>query len=178
MRVISGTAKGCVLYSPKNDITRPTADRVKEAMFSMIECIHEPRKVLDLFAGSGALGIESISRGAESATFVEKNYLSTSNIRENLKKTKLSNFSNIIKNDARTFLKNCQSTFDTIFLDPPYNKNFLSKTINIIVERGILVNDGIIVVESENDGEEIINSKLLCTKSKKYGRTMVSIYKY
>ena len=123
MRVITGTARGIKLAAPEGEHTRPTAERVKEAVFSMIQFETEGRKVLDLFAGSGQLGIEALSRGAAHAAFVERDKKALACIRENLKKTKLEDDASVYGMDVMAALGGYMSDsgeYDIIFADPPY----------------------------------------------------------
>ncbi|MBR5773231.1 MAG: 16S rRNA (guanine(966)-N(2))-methyltransferase RsmD, partial [Clostridia bacterium] len=126
MRVITGTAKGMRLASLEGDEVRPTYDRVKEAIFSIIQFDLEGRRVLDLFAGSGQLGIEALSRGAQNATFVDSNRSAIAVIKENLEKTRLSKSAVVLQTDAVGFIKNYRGVeFDVVLLDPPYHEELL-----------------------------------------------------
>ena len=120
MRVITGTARGRVLKTLEGEDVRPTTDRVKEAVFSIIQFEIEGRRVLDLFAGSGQLGIEALSRGAASATFVDMSKDSLSAVKYNLEHTKLGDNAKVVQTDALSFLKLTKDKFDIVFLDPPY----------------------------------------------------------
>ena len=119
MRVITGTARGRVLRTLEGEDVRPTTDRVKEAVFSIIQFEIEGRRVLDLFAGSGQLGIEALSRGAASATFVDMSKDSLSAVKYNLEHTKLGDNAKVVQTDALSFLKLTKDKFDIVFLDPP-----------------------------------------------------------
>ena len=126
MRVITGSAKGAKLLTlPGTDIVRPTSEKVKEAIFSSIQFDIEGRKVLDLFAGSGQLGIEALSRGAESAVFVDASPLSLDIVNKNLVTAKLDTRAKVIKGDYSSYLLKCTDVFDLAFLDPPYNAGIL-----------------------------------------------------
>ena len=125
MRVISGTAKGVSLKTPDGLSTRPTADRVKEALFSIIQFEIPGAKVLDLFGGSGQLGIEALSRGCKSAVFVDHSPVACKLIEENLKRTKLQEQGRVVRSDYLSYLKNCKEKYDIIVLDPPYAEKFL-----------------------------------------------------
>jgi 16S rRNA (guanine(966)-N(2))-methyltransferase RsmD len=130
MRVISGRAKGVVLKTPDGMLTRPTSDRVKEAMFSIIQFDLPGAKVLDLFGGSGQLGIEAISRGASAAVFVDSREEACRLIRSNLLKAKMEEQGKVIRSDYADYLKRCKEKFRIIFLDPPYAEVFLEKSLN------------------------------------------------
>lgn len=177
MRVISGSARGLNLLSPDGMSTRPTTDRVKEAMFNIIQTKIPCDKVLDLFSGSGALGIEALSRGCRKCVFVENDLTSFGIINKNIEKARLSDKSELYRQDAFLYLEKCQEKFNIIFLDPPYNKGFLDKIFLKIKNNNLLSDDGIIVVETEYNGETPECNDFLCINSKKYGKTMVLIYK-
>ena len=127
MRVITGKARGVVLKTPDGMKTRPTSDRVKEALFSIIQFDIPNAKVLDLFAGTGQLGIEALSRDAKYAVFIDELDQACKLISDNLKKTKLENYARVIRSDYEIYLKNCKEKFDIIFLDPPYAEKFHSR---------------------------------------------------
>lgn len=146
MRVITGTARGTKLKTPEGMLTRPTTDRVKEALFNIIQ-FDIAGDVLDLFAGTGQLGIEALSRGAAHCTFVDKGGEPVSVIRENLKKTRLEERAEVVQADYSSYLKTCRRQFDLILLDPPYAEIFLETALKIISEIDILTNSGIIVCE-------------------------------
>lgn len=171
MRVISGIYKGLNLKGFDIDGTRPTMDRIKESMFAMIIEKLPNSNILDLFAGSGSLGIEAISNGAKHCTFVDKNKISYQIIKENTKK--MDNVT-IIQNDSMKYLKETNETFDVILLDPPYQANFIQKSINIIKEKNLLNENGIIVCEYE---QEKFISPYELWKERKYKDKTVSIYK-
>ena len=134
MRVISGTARGLRLESPDGQDTRPTLDNVKEAVFSMLFDRVRDAKVLDLFAGSGALGIEALSRGASHCIFSDKSQKSVSIVKTNVTKARLTDKAEIVKADYKEVLSDCtgkDKKFDIIFLDPPYAKDFWMKLFNL-----------------------------------------------
>ena len=132
MRVITGKARGIQLKTPEGMLTRPTADRVKEALFSIINFDIPGANVLDLFGGTGQLGIEALSRGASSAVFVDAREESCKLIRENLKRTKLEQNAKVIRSDYLDYLGRCREQYDIIFLDPPYAEVFLENAIKKI----------------------------------------------
>ncbi len=178
MRVITGKARGVVLKTPEGMSTRPTADRVKEALFSIIQFDIPNARVLDLFAGTGQLGIEALSREAKTAVFVDEQEKACKLIRENLKKTKLENYARVIRSDYSAFLKNCNEKFDIIFLDPPYAEKFLENALNFITEIDILQSGGIIVTERPA-GKELLLDFSGYTRSKdyKYSNTVLTIFR-
>ena len=178
MRVITGKARGITLKTPEGMQTRPTTDRVKEAMFSIIQFEVPGARVLDLFGGSGQLGIEALSRGAKSAVFVDATENACKLIRENLKRTKLEQEGRVVRSDYLDYLKRCRETFDIILLDPPYAEVFLENALKYIVEIDILQSGGIIVAERPLgkdlpwDFEGYVRSR-----DYKYGNTLLTIYR-
>lgn len=132
MRVITGTSRGRVLRTLEGEDVRPTTDRVKEAVFSIIQFEIEGRRVLDLFAGSGQLGIEALSRGAASATFVDMSKDSLSAVKYNLEHTKLGDNAKVVQTDALSFLKLTKDKFDIVFLDPPYASSLVVDSMKLL----------------------------------------------
>ncbi|MCC0648055.1 16S rRNA (guanine(966)-N(2))-methyltransferase RsmD [Clostridioides sp. ZZV15-6598] len=181
MRVISGKARGLKLNTPKNEDVRPTTDRVKESLFNIINSYIMESEVLDLFAGTGSLGIECLSRGAKACTFVDISKESIEIVKSNIKKARVENESFILNLDFKTAidkLKLQNSKFDIIFMDPPYYKNMFIEAIEKIDNSNLLNEDGIIVVEHDtNDLFPDKISKLEKTKDKKYGNTTLTFYK-
>ena len=178
MRVISGKARGVVLKTPEGQQTRPTADRVKEAMFSIIQFDLPGTRVLDLFGGTGQLGIEAMSRGAKSAVFVDAEDKACKLIRENLKKAKMETDAQVVRSDYLAYLSGCRDAFDIIFLDPPYAEVFLENALKKITEIDILQSGGIIVTERPL-GKELPWDFSGFTRSKdyKYGNTLLTLYR-
>ena len=178
MRVISGKARGVQLKTPDGMATRPTIDRVKEALFSIIQFDIPTAKVLDLFGGTGQLGIEALSRGAGSAVFVDSGEPACRLIRENLKRTKLEANATVVKSDYMAYLKRCREKFDIIFLDPPYAEVFLENALKCIAEIDILQSGGIIIAERPV-GKELSWEPEGFTRSKdyKYGTVLLTVYR-
>ncbi len=178
MRVISGKARGTILKTPEGMQTRPTADRVKEALFSIIQFDLPAAKVLDLFGGSGQLGIEALSRGAKSVVFVDASDKACSLIKENLRRCKMENDGKVIRSDYMKFLENCQESFDIVLLDPPYAEIFLENAIKKLSEIDILQSGAIIVAERPV-GKELSFDISGFTRSKdyKYGNTLLTLYR-
>lgn len=178
MRVITGKARGVVLKTPDGMLTRPTADRVKEALFSIIQFEIPAARVLDLFGGTGQLGIEALSRGAKAATFVDARGDACALIRENLRRTQLTQSAEIICADYMSFLRQCSKKYDIIFLDPPYAEAFLENALNYIIEIDILQTGGIIIAERPL-GKELPFEYDGYTRSRdyKYGKTLLTIYR-
>lgn len=178
MRVITGKARGVSLKTPEGMQTRPTTDRVKEAMFSIIHFDVPGAKVLDLFGGTGQLGIEALSRGAESAVFVDSREESCKLIRENLTRTKLQPQGKVVRADYLEYIRRCREKFDIILLDPPYAEVFLENALKKITEIDILESDGIIVTERPM-GKELLweFDGYVRSKDYKYGKTLLTIYR-
>lgn len=178
MRVITGKARGVQLKTPDGMNTRPTADRVKEAMFSSIQFEIPGAKVLDLFGGTGQLGIEALSRGASEAVFVDTADAACRLIKENLKRTHLENQAKVVRSDYLEFLDRCKDKFDIIFLDPPYAEVFLETSLNRIREIDILQTNGIIVTERPVGKELNFSCEgLERSKDHKYSKTLVTIFR-
>ena len=178
MRVISGKARGVNLKTPEGLQTRPTADRVKEAVFSIIQFDLPGAKVLDLFGGTGQLGIEALSRGADSAVFVDAGDAACKLIKENLKRTKLENQGCVIRADYLQYLSTAREKFDIILLDPPYAEVFLENSLNRISEIDILQTNGIIV--TERPVEKTLDwefSGFSRSRDYRYGKTLITVFR-
>ena len=177
MRVITGSARGKRLVTvPGNDIVRPTSEKVKEALFSSIQFDIEGRRVLDLFAGSGQLGIEALSRGAESAVFVDRSDDSLGAVRKNLENTGLTDKAEVYKSDYATFALRYSKQFDIAFLDPPYKAGLLEDAVQKIIP--LMSDYGKIFCEHpcELKMSESIHNFFVC-KVYRYGKTAVTVYK-
>ena len=145
MRVITGKARGRKLREPKNMDIRPTTEIVKESIFNIIQFDIEGRRVLDLFAGTGQLGIEALSRGAKSATFVDESNEALKLVRDNLEHCGLN--ATVVRGDSLSFLNGC-GQFDIIFVDPPYDSGLVDKVLSKIIQFDILSDGGIIICET------------------------------
>ncbi|MGM9604814.1 MAG: 16S rRNA (guanine(966)-N(2))-methyltransferase RsmD [Faecousia sp.] len=178
MRVIAGTAKGIQLNTPDGMLTRPTTDRVKEALFSIVQFELPGTKVLDLFGGTGQLGIEALSRGASKAVFVDSRREACQLIRFNLKKTHLEAQGTVVQSDYMEYLNRCADQFGLILLDPPYAEVFLENAIKRITEIDILQSGGIIVAERPL-GKELPWEFEGYTRSRdyKYGKIILTLYR-
>jgi len=178
MRVITGTARGIQLKTPDGMTTRPTTDRVKEAMFSIIQFELPGASVLDLFGGTGQLGIEALSRGAKNAVFVDAGEQACKLIRENLKRTRLEGKGSVIRSDYLDYLCKTREQFDVILLDPPYAEVFLENALKCITEIDILRSNGIIMTERPL-GKELPWEFEGYTRSRdyKYGKILLTIYR-
>ena len=178
MRVITGKARGVNLKTPEGLQTRPTTDRVKEALFSVIQFDIPTSSVLDLFGGTGQLGIEALSRGAKRAVFVDESDKACRLIRENLKRTRLEGEGSVVRSDYLAYLGRCHEKFDIIFLDPPYAEVFLKNALKKITEIDILQSGGIIVTERPLDKALFWQFEgFERSKDYKYGNTLVTLYR-
>lgn len=178
MRVITGLARGRRLETlPGEDVTRPTSEKVKESLFSAIQFDIEGRRVLDLFAGSGQLGIEALSRGASGCVFVDKNTEAVKVIRRNLQHTGLSASAQVLGTDALSYLTRPGDRFDLVFLDPPYAAEMLLPALNKVAP---LVNDGGIIVCETEDGVELPQrvDRFAVARTYRFGRIFVWVYRY
>jgi 16S rRNA (guanine966-N2)-methyltransferase len=177
MRIISGTAKGCALKVPR-EVARPTTDRVRESLFGILQTVIGDSRVLDLFAGSGALGMEALSRGAMSCTFVDQNRGAVRAIEGNLKKTGLTG-GNVVLREVLAYLKGERATYDLIFADPPYADGVSDLAADLIALEGWerwLSEDGFLVVEREAAGELPV-CDLELVQQRDYGRSRIAIYR-
>lgn len=177
MRIISGDARGTKLKTLKGLHTRPTLDRIKEALFNIISSKLKDAYVLDLFAGSGSLGLEALSRGASFSVFCDNSIEAIKIIQDNIEKAKYTEKSLVIKNDYINALKTLvtkENAFDIIFIDPPYESNYRTKALELILEKNLLKNDGIIIVETDDEQEiediKNIGMNLNIYDIRKYGR--------
>ena len=173
MRVISGTARGTKLNSIDDLSTRPTLDRVKEPLFSIIQNFLKDANVLDLFSGSGALGIECLSRGSKHCVFCDKSYKSVQMIKENIVKTKMEDKSTVINKDYKKCLEMIDEKFDVIFIDPPYKLDIAVDSIKRIIKLDLFAKDGIIIIETDEEERELEELKeidLEVCDVRKYGR--------
>lgn len=177
MRVIAGEYKGRRLESPQDYSVRPTTDKVKEALFSILSEKIWGSRVLDLFSGTGNLGIEALSRGAELCVFGDNSRESLRMIKSNIAHCRAENGARVIPGDFKKILMNLDEKFDIILLDPPYGKGFLQPCFELIGEKKLLSEDGIIVAEHRR--EEVLPEEFCGfhkVKERKYGVIMLSIY--
>ena len=176
MRVITGSARGARLRSLDGNDVRPTAERVKEAVFSTIQFDIEGRRVLDLFGGCGQMGIEALSRGAESAVFVDSSADSIRVISDNLKTTGLSDKASVIRKDYKLFLSTCFDRFDIAFIDPPYHAGFYESALALTAER--MSDYGIIFCEHPSDVSVPENAGgFKKHREYRYGKVLITSYR-
>lgn len=177
MRVISGLYKGRNLKGFDIDGTRPTMDRVKESVFSSIQNYIDESVVLDLFSGSGNLGIEALSNGASMCYFVDKNKIAINTIKENIDMLKITNYK-LINDDYMNALNSFidKIKFDLIFLDPPYKLNCIDNIVRFVLDNDLLNNNGLIICEYDSEiNKEYEELKII--KDKKYGSKYILIFK-
>ncbi|SKA76270.1 16S rRNA (guanine(966)-N(2))-methyltransferase RsmD [Clostridium sp. USBA 49] len=182
MRIISGIAKGRKLLSPEGMETRPTLDRVKESIFNIIQNRIPGAIVLDVFAGTGSLGLEAASRGASQCHLVDKNFNTFKLLQQNVENLKFNDICRCYNIDSYKALNEFSDKgiiFDLIFIDPPYLKNMIPPAIDIISQKCLLESNGIIVTKIDSS-EKIYegNEKIMLVDSRKYGNTIVCLYKY
>ena len=178
MRVITGSAKGRKLKELQGRETRPTTDRVKEGLFNIIQFDIEGRRVLDLFAGTGQLGIECLSRGADRCTFVDLRKEAAALIRENLTWCALQERAQVIQGDYLAYLTRCGEKFDLILLDPPYGSGLLEKALESIAAIDILSENGIMVCESAVEQvRPELKSPYTRGKDYRYGKIKLTVYR-
>lgn len=177
MRILTGKLKGRQIKVPKGNITRPTSGRIKKSIFDTIGPFDSDTIALDIFSGSGGMGIEALSRGAKQVTFIEQNRKVAKILKENLNNCRLEEKADIIELDykkALSVLKKNNSKFDIIFIDPPYSIYNEEESVEnlVLLSQNVLKNDGTIIIEHNTIND--INLDPFETKTKKYGETMIS----
>lgn len=184
MRIVTGTAKGIRLTTLEGDHTRPTSERVKEAVFSSIQFEVTGKRVLDLFAGSGQLGLEAMSRGADTAMFVDATPEAMAVVKENAKKTGFFEKCRYLISDFRSYIRKGggRDTWDIIFIDPPYHQHLVGDAIERILKAGIAAEGCLIICESSEEnileGREQLSAYFETVKAAKYGITYITILRY
>ena len=177
MRVITGSARGKRLITvPGNDVVRPTTEKTKEAVFSSIQFDIEGRRILDLFAGSGQLGLEALSRGALKVTFVDNSDVSLSVVKTNLKGTDFENDATLVKSDFKSFLARTKDVFDIAFLDPPYGTGILEEALPLVCDK--MSSFGIVICEHPKD--EVLPETVkdfTVYRIYKFGKIYVTVYR-
>ena len=176
MRIITGSARGAKLETPEGNATRPTAERVKEAIFSMIQFDIEGREALDLFAGSGQLGLEALSRGAARATFTDTSREVTELIKRNAQHTHLFDRCRISCTDWKAFVKSSagREKFGVIFIDPPYGENIAYEVLSTVTKAGIVADHAMLIVESGNP-EPVVCAGLSLVRHARYGAVYITL---
>ena len=179
MHIITGSARGTHLFTLPGNNTRPTSERAKEAIFSMLQFDLEGRRVLDLFSGSGQMGLETLSRGAAHAVLVDKERAAVEVIRKNAEKTRLAAKATVCMSDALSYLNGCrEQPFHLVFLDPPYAAGLLPPVLRTLHARALLTRGATVVAECGNPadlfgGDEALASCYTVVKEKRYGAAYV-----
>ena len=180
MRIISGKARGTKLYTLDGENTRPTLDRVKESLFNIIQNDVRDTVFLDLFSGSGAIGLEALSRGVKKAIFCDKSKEACEIIKKNIKKTHFENDSVVYNEDFKIVLNKLKEKVDIIFLDPPYKTNFAIDAVKIILENNLIKEESMIIIETDIKDElmeQLENLNCNIYDIRKYGRAYIIFLK-
>lgn len=184
MRIITGSARGAVLQTLAGERTRPTAEKVKEAIFSALQFDLEGRSFLDLFAGSGQMGLEALSRGARRAVFIDESREAMDIVKANAKKTGFFEKSHFLVSDYRNYLRKAAGSerFDIVFIDPPYAERIAADAMLRVLRADMAKYGTLFVLESEEEnvleGAALPHEDFEVVKAKKYGRTFVHILRY
>ena len=177
MRIISGKARGTKLYTLEGENTRPTLDRVKESIFNIIQADIQEAEVLDLFAGSGAIGLECLSREAAKAVMCDKSKEAANIIKKNIEKTHMENQAQLINADYENCLEKIKNEqFDIIYLDPPYATEYIKKSLEKIINLNIAKEESLIIIETDDEQrilKEIENIDVEIVDKRKYGRATI-----
>ena len=176
MRIITGSARGTTLKTLPGEETRPTAERVKEAMFSAVQFELGDRSVLELFGGCGQLSLEALSRGAESATIVDASRAACEIIKENAVKTKLFDRCRVVCSDWKSFVKGMagRASYSLLLLDPPYKPGAVDEILSLVIGSGLLTDDSVVIAETAADGVPVPPDGWTA-KAYRYGKTYVTI---
>ena len=178
MRIISGKYRGKEVFGYQLEGTRPTQDRIKESLFAMIQNEVGDAKVLDLFAGTGNLGLEALSNGARHCTFVDNNQKAVQTIKKNIHNLNIpTDQHKVILSDYQAFLNQDKESYDVIFLDPPYRYTVLPELLNDLVTKEKITSGGIVVCEYEQGNLIELVQNLVQIKDRKYGYKRITIYK-
>ena len=181
MRIISGTARGTKLYTLEGQTTRPTLDRVKESLFNIIQNEIPNSIFLDLFSGSGAIGLEAVSRGARKAILCDKSKDAIQIIKKNIEKTHLSEKVELYNLDYEVLLKNkVKEKLDIVYIDPPYDSDFVIKSIKHIIEQKMIDENSVIIIETDDEQrilKDLENLEIEVTDIRKYGRAALIFLK-
>ena len=181
MRIISGTARGTKLYTLEGQATRPTLDRVKESLFNIIQNEIPNSIFLDIFSGSGAIGLEAASRGAKKSILCDKSKDAIQIIKKNIEKTHLSEKVELYQLDYELLLKNkIKEKIDIVYIDPPYNSDFVAKSVEILINRKLVDENSNIIIETDNEEkilEDLKKIEVEITDKRKYGRAVLIFLK-
>ena len=177
MRIISGKARGTKLFTLEGENTRPTLDRVKESIFNILQNEIEGAKILDLFAGSGAIGLEFLSRGAEKVVLCDNSREAINIIKKNIEKTHMEQYAQIYNMDFENCLEKLKNEqFDIIYLDPPYDTDYVIKSLNKIINLNITKEESLIIIETDDEQrieKQIENIDVEIVDKRKYGRATI-----
>lgn len=176
MRIIAGKYRSLKIETLEGNVTRPTADRIKEALFSSIGPYFYGGRMLDCYAGSGAIGFEALSRGMEEVDAFEVDFKAYRCILNNVKRFKMDNY-HLVQKDVLEGIVECKGNYDLIYIDPPYAKQRNEELIQKISDLNLLNEDGLVIVES--DKNDVLNERIgqfVCVKKKNYGITKISFY--
>ncbi len=177
IKIIAGKNRGYIIKTKEGITTRPTLNRIRENLFNIIKDIVPNANILDLFAGSGAIGIEALSRNAKSATFIELDKIAFKILKENLIKTDNFKKSSIINKDFRGFLRNCMESFDIIYIDPPYHLKAYEEALELIGKNQLLIDNGVIIIEAKKDAKlPKETNDFKCYRDVIYGNTIIKFY--
>ena len=177
MRIISGEHKSRRLVGGKKTRVRPTSDRVKESIFNILQEEVMGKRILDLFAGAGSLGIEALSRGAESVTFVDASSQSINVLKKNIKSLNLESRSTILRLDGLKAINKLKRNFQMIFADPPYLKGFVQRVIDSVAQSEVLEKNGVLILEHhKKETFSFPEEKLSVLRQKKFGDTVISFF--
>lgn len=176
MRIITGTAKGTKLDSPEGLSTRPTSERAKEAIFSMLQFDIEGKNVLELFGGSGQLSLEALSRGANSAFICDSDKSACEMIKSNARKTHLFEKTRVICSDFKSVIKNLshREKFNLIFIDPPYKSNYAAEALSLLSQGNLVCDGGLIICESDKSNP-LSEEGFSIVKHAKYGKAYITV---
>lgn len=180
MRIITGSARGVHLSTPEGERTRPTSEKVKEAVFSSLQFDLEERAVLDLFAGSGQMGLEALSRGARRAVFIDESRDAMEIVKGNAKRAGFFDVSHFLVSDYRNYLRKAagRERFDIVFIDPPYAEHIAIDAMERVIAADMAKPGTLFVLESEEDLAPLLDGKKYeVLKAKKYGRSYIHILK-
>ena len=181
MRIISGTARGTKLYTLEGQTTRPTLDRVKESLFNIIQNEIPNSIFLDLFSGSGAIGLEAASRGAKKVILCDKSKDAIQIIKKNIEKTHLSEKVKLYNLDYELLLKTkVKEKLDIVYIDPPYESDFVIKSIKCIIEQKLADENSVIIIETDDEQrilKDLENLEIEVTDTRKYGRASLIFLK-
>lgn len=181
MRIIAGSARGRTIVAPKGQDTRPTQDYVRESLFNILQRDVPDARVLDLFAGSGALALEALSRGASEATLVDCSMDAIASIRRNVEALHFADTASILKSDWQAALARLQKegkTYTLVFLDPPYRMADTGVQCTRMADHELLDNDALLVIEHRRECAPVMDARFICKDAREYGDTVIHFYRY